>query len=183
MVGGRLIQNQHIRRVYREFWPELHASSVHRKAAPGTSCSVIPTISCHFWPHYPCSSPFISHQPHSPVANGTFLGKFKIWRQIGDTKAILNHLSLICLLFPCNDFQQSTFSCSIDSNDSDFIPTDLEISSKIFLSPKILLTCSIFSTFIKTITPFSPSTGYLFQYFPPLPVSFFSKNYGSSLFV
>ena len=176
---GRLIQNQHIRRVYQSSGQSytllLSTRKLLHRDIMFCNPQLIQNISGLTF-RAPVLLPFpISH---IVLYNGTF---WKIWhlRQIGDTKAILgNHLSLICLLFPCNDFQQSTFSCSIDSNDSDFIPIMNSIGNiikNLFISKNLAYMFNV-QYIHKNHNSFFTIHWHLFQYFPPLSVSFFLKT-------
>ena len=54
--------------------------------------------------------------------NGCALWKFRMLRQICDTKAILhNHLSFIGFLETCQYSKKRGLSCSIDTDDSNFV--------------------------------------------------------------
>ena len=176
---GRLIQNQHIRRVYQSSGQSdtllLSTRKLLHRDIMFCNPQLIQNISGLTF-RAPVLLPFpISH---IVLYNGTFW-KIRHLRQISDTKTILgNHLSLISLLFPCNDFQQSTFSSSIDSNDSDFIPIMDSIGNiikNLFISKDLAYMFNV-QYIHKNHNSFFTIHRHLFQYFPPLSVSFFLKT-------
>ena len=176
---GRLIQNQHIRRVYQSSGQcdtlLLTTGKLFHRDIVFCNPQLVQNIS-GFTFRAPVLLPFpISH---IVLYNGTFW-KIRHLRQISDTKTILgNHLSLISLLFPCNDFQQSTFSSSIDSNDSDFIPIMDSIGNiikNLFISKDLAYMFNV-QYIHKNHNSFFTIHWHLFQYFPPLSVSFFLKT-------
>ena len=176
---GRLIQNQHIRRVYQSSGQSYTLLLATRKLLHRDIMFCNPQLIQNISGLAFCA-PVLLPFPisHIVLYNGTFW-KIRHLRQIGDTKAILgNHLSLICLLFPCNDFQQSTFSSSIDSNDSDFIPIMDSIGNiikNLFISKNLAYMFNV-QYIHKNHNSFFTIHWHLFQYFPPLSVSFFLKT-------
>ena len=119
---GRLVQDQHIGRIHKGAGKGnlflLAAGKLLHQGVMLSDAKLVQNIPC-LTLGTPVLLPFTVR--HIILHNGS-LWKIRHLGQIGDPKPVLrNYLSLIGLFFPCNDLKQSTFSCSIDSDNTNLI--------------------------------------------------------------